>query len=222
MSRITSGLLTAVAVGALGVLTVVGCSADGSSGAEDTSATGIEPEESGTTLPPSSSSGSLPSDAGKPDAKDASPKDSAPPDAGPPPPCRHHVLHGRRSAPEVVRCLRNAIDHLPRRGRHQDVVRLLGVPERARQRLHPGTIIDEPCGNCGTQKKTCTQYCAFTTAACTGQPAMSCVPGSVELTNAGCAGADEFHQRTCGATCTAPSFSLTCSAPPTVIQSARP
>ena len=219
MSRITSGLVSVVVAGALGVVTVVGCSADGSSGAEDTSATGIEPEESGTTLPPSSSSGSLPSDAGKPDAKDASPKDSAPPDAGPPPP----VPGTTCSTADEVRqkscgaCGTQSTICLDAAGTKTWSVYSACQNELVNGCI-PGTIIDEPCGNCGTQKKTCTQYCAFTTAACTGQPAMSCVPGSVELTNAGCAGADEFHQRTCGATCTAPSFSLTCSAPPTVIQ----
>ena len=96
MSRITSGLVTVVVAGTLGVVAVVGCSAEGSSGAvEETSATETETEESGTTLPPSSSSGSLPNDAGKPDAKDASSQGqrparrrSASPRAG------HRVLHG--------------------------------------------------------------------------------------------------------------------------------
>ena len=83
MGGLRSGLVTVVVAGALGVFTVIGCSADGSTGGiEDT--TPVEPEPI-STLPPSSSSGG-PDDAGKPDAKKDAAKDSAPPDAGPPPP----------------------------------------------------------------------------------------------------------------------------------------
>lgn len=219
MSGLKSGLVTVVVAGALGVLTVVGCSANGASDPlEETS--GAEPEGTGATLPPGNGGGTAEEDAGKSDAKkDGSVKDSAPPDAGPPPP----VPGTACTVVDEVRkkscgaCGTQSTICLDSGGSKKWADYSPCEAEIAGGCI-PGTVIDEPCGNCGTQKKTCSQYCAFTTAACTGQPASSCVPGSVELQNAGCPSADVFRQRTCSATCTAPNFGATCSAPPTVVE----
>ena len=217
MGDLKSGVVTVLVAGALGVLTVVGCSANGSSGAiEDT--TPVAPGDN-SMLPPSSSGGPA-EDAGQPDAKkDSSAKDSAPPDAGPPPP----VPDTPCTTLDEVRkkscgaCGNQSTICLEVAGTKKWSVYSTCGQELAGGCI-PGTVVDEACGNCGTQKKTCSQFCAFTTAACGGQPANSCVPGSVELTNAGCASGETFHQRTCSATCTAPSFGAACSAPPTIVE----
>jgi hypothetical protein len=217
MGGLKSGLVTVVIAGALGICTVVGCTADGSGAIEDTAP--LDPENP-NTLPPSSSSGDLPDDAGKPDAKkDGSTKDSAAPDAGPPPP----VPDTPCATVDEVRkkpcgaCGNQSTICLSVAG-----AKKWSVYSSCEQELVggciPGTFVNEPCGNCGTLKRTCSQFCAYINAACGGQPASSCVPGSVELQSAGCPTANLFHQRTCGATCTAPSFDATCSAPPTVVE----
>ena len=216
MSGLRSGLVTGVVAAAVGVFTVIGCSV-GSSGAIDDTA---PPEQdSGAILPPSSSSGNLPDDAGNPDAKqDASPKDAAP-DTGPPPPVP--------GAPCVT------VDEVRKKscgacGNQSTICLDVGGAKTwsgyspCEQELAggcmPGTVVDEPCGNCGTLKKTCTQLCVFSALSCAGQPANACAPGSVELQSAGCPSNDLFHQRTCGATCVAPTFSVACSPPPTLIE----
>lgn len=215
MSGLKSRLVTVIAAGALGVLTVVGCTAEGSSDVlEETSPT----ESEGTTLPPGSSGDLSGEDAGKADAKKDGSKDGAAADAGPPPP----VPDTPCTAVDEIRekscgaCGTQATMCLEVAGTKKWSVYSPCEDELVGGCI-PGSVVDEPCGNCGTQKKTCTQYCAFTTAACTGQPANSCVPGSVELQSAGC-GADLFHQRTCSGTCTSPNFDAACSAPPTVIE----
>ena len=219
MSGLKSGLVTVVVAGALGVFTVVGCTASGDADAVDDT-TPVEPAESGSTLPSGSSGNNGVEDAGKADAKkDATTKDSAPPDAGPPPPVAGTActtVDEIRNKSCGVCGTQSTICLDDGTGKKWQTYSPCGQ-ELAGGCL-PGTVIDEPCGNCGTQKKTCTQYCAFTTAACTGQPANSCVPGSVDLQNASCATFDVFHQRTCSATCTTGSFSAACTPPPTVVE----
>lgn len=218
MSGLRSGFVTVVIAGAVGASAVIGCSAAGSSGAiEET--TPLETAESGSTLPPSSSSGSLPDDAGKPDAKKDAAKDSAPPDAGPPPPVPDTPCP---TVDEVRKKTCGACGNQSTICLDIAGAKTWSIYGLCEQELTggciPGTVLDEPCGNCGTLKKTCTQYCAYSAAACAGQPANACVPGSVDLQGAGCASGDLFHQRTCSATCTAPSFSVACSPAPTVIE----
>jgi len=74
----------------------------------------------------------------------------------------------------------------------------------------PGTVEDEACGNCGTRKKTCTAYCAWTTTACAGEPANSCTPQTQDYSTAGCPTAGLFRTRACSETCAWSSFSLSC------------
>jgi hypothetical protein len=74
----------------------------------------------------------------------------------------------------------------------------------------PGTTETEACGNCGTRQRTCNQYCAWTTAACAGEPVSSCTPTAVDYTNAGCPTAGTGHTRSCNATCTWTNFTATC------------
>ncbi|MEA2748903.1 MAG: hypothetical protein QOI41_3046 [Myxococcales bacterium] len=81
----------------------------------------------------------------------------------------------------------------------------------------PGTTVTESCGHCGTRVKTCSPYCGFAIAACKGEPPMSCVPGAVDLSNAGCTVAGTYHQRTCGTACTYPNYGATCDPAPTTI-----
>ncbi|MDB4934960.1 MAG: hypothetical protein JWP87_1932 [Labilithrix sp.] len=76
----------------------------------------------------------------------------------------------------------------------------------------PGAIVDESCGNCGTHKKTCTKYCAWTASACVGEPANSCSAGTVAWTSAGCPDATTFRNHACSATCQWENYQ-SCSAP---------
>ena len=74
----------------------------------------------------------------------------------------------------------------------------------------PGTTEPETCGNCGTRQRTCTQYCAWSTGACMGEPANSCAPTSQDYTTASCPVAGTVRTRACGATCAWSSFTATC------------
>jgi hypothetical protein len=74
----------------------------------------------------------------------------------------------------------------------------------------PGTSENESCGNCGTRARTCTQYCAWSTGACTGEPANSCTPTCEDYTGAGCAVAGTVRTRSCNATCSWSNFTATC------------
>jgi hypothetical protein len=217
MSGLKSGLVTVVVAGAIGVFTVVGCTADGTSSVVDENAPG---ETEGATLPPAGGE-TTPTDAGKPaPPKDAGTKDSATAvDAGPPPPVPDTpcpTLDEVKTKP-CGACGTQSTICLDVAGTKKWSVYSTCVGELVGGCI-PGTVVNEACGNCGTQKKSCTQFCAFSVAACTGQPANACVPGSVELQNAGCPSADVYHQRTCGPTCTAPNFDAVCTAPPTTVE----
>ncbi|HSO30991.1 MAG TPA: hypothetical protein VLT33_00705 [Labilithrix sp.] len=213
-----SKLAALVVAGVCGVVAVVGCSASGASdvgGATDDTV----PEPSSTAqLPEPPEGGANDLDASKPKPKDAG-KDSAI-DAGPPPPvpgtkCTvfdevRKKTCGACGEQETI-CL--GVDGGA--GTWSDYG--LCAKELANGCI-PGTVVSEGCGNCGTRVKTCSQYCAFTTAACLGEPAMACVPGSIELTNAGCADGNTYHQRSCSSTCVPSGFGLTCDAAPTTVQ----
>ena len=219
MSGLKSGLVTFAFVGLCGLGTVVGCSADGSGASfgdtTETDAAGGPP----ATLPPSGSSGGTEEeDSGTTAPKKDAGKDSSPPDAGPPPPvpgtpCTTLDEVKKKSCGACGTASTICLDD---NGSKKWTIYSTCLNELTGGCI-PGTTVDEACGNCGTKKKTCTQYCAFTTAACTGQPTSSCVPGSVDLSTASC-DTTTFLKRTCGSACTYGNFSATCSAPPTVIE----
>lgn len=219
MGRVSSGLVAFVCAGFFGVAAVAGCSADGSSALVDETS-GAEPQEDNFQLPPSSGGGEEEADAGKPSSKDAGTKKDAAVDAGPPPPnpgdpCpKPDEIFKRQCGAcgtQQALCLAGpdggagtVTDYGPCEGE------LAGG-------CIPGTKIEEACGNCGKQTRICTQYCAWTTTTCSGQPTNACTPGAVDLSSAGC-GTDEYRQRTCSATCAYDNFSATCSAPPTFVK----
>ncbi len=76
----------------------------------------------------------------------------------------------------------------------------------------PGTVENTPCGKCGTKVRTCTATCAWTTAACAGEPANACWPTSRDYTSAGCSAVDVVRTRDCNASCAWSSFTSDCSA----------
>lgn len=218
MGSLRSGLVTLVVAGVLGVMAAAGCSADGSSSVgEETTPT--EPTTPGSQLPPASSApGEV--EAGKPPPKDAG-KDSTV-DAGPPPP--------------VAGTACSVIDEIKKKkcgacGEQATICLGAGAGDAGGGKWSdygaceneltggciPGTTTTEACGNCGTRSRTCSQYCAYTFTGCKGEPVNACVPGAVDLSSAGCTGADTYHQRTCGVACTYGNFGLTCDAPPTSI-----
>jgi hypothetical protein len=224
MSVLKSGLIGLVFASLAGVSSVVGCSADGSGSFVDVEPT--EPDEGGAQLPASTSggtSGSSGSSGSSGDGGTKPPKDAgkdAPVDAGPPPP-----------APGTA-C--TTIDEVKKKAcgacGTQSTVCLADGASGGKWTEYspcenelvggciPGTVVDEACGNCGTMKKTCTQYCAFSATACNGQPASSCVPGGVDLSNAGCPTPDVFRRRSCSSTCAYDNFSMACDAPPTIVE----
>ena len=74
----------------------------------------------------------------------------------------------------------------------------------------PGATENEACGNCGTRPRTCTQYCAWSTGACAGEPVSSCTPTSVDYTSAGCPTVGTVRTRACSGTCSWTNFTPTC------------
>jgi hypothetical protein len=218
MSGLKSGLVTFAFVGLCGLGAVIGCSASGAGGDLDET-TGTDPSDPPATLPPPGSSGGPEDeDAGKTTPKKDAGKDSAPPDAGPPPPVAGTAC---TTLDEVRKKSCGACGTASTICLDVGGSKTWSIYSSCENELAggciPGTMVDEACGNCGTKKKTCTQYCAFTTAACLGQPATSCVPGSVDLSTASC-DTTTFLQRTCGSACTYGGFSSTCAAAPTVIE----
>ena len=216
MRSLKSGLFAIAFAGLAGTIAVVGCSADGGgTGVEDTDAA-ADPGSSGSVVPPKGDDPTPPDggkDAGK---KDSGPKPEAGVDAGPPPPVEGTACStlnaiaqkncGACGKAETV-CLGGAGDSgagtwSPYGPCNNE---LAGG-------CTPGAVVTENCGNCGKVVKTCTQYCAYTSGACTGQPANSCVPGTVDYTSAGCA-ASTYRNRTCDATCVYGSYSAACTEP---------
>jgi hypothetical protein len=219
MRSLKSGLFAIAFAGLFGTAAVVGCSADGAGSGIDT--------ESDPTLPdPNGSSGSVvpergpdptpPADGGKDSGKkDAGPKPEAGVDAGPPPPVEGTAC---TTLNEIKQKSCGAC------GKSETVCLADGTTGKGKWSPYgvcgnelsggcvPGTTVNEACGNCGTVTKTCTQYCAYSAGACTGQPANSCVPGTVDYTTAGC-GVSTYRNRSCGATCTYGSYSATCEEP---------
>lgn len=227
MRSLKSGLFGCVVAGVLGTFAVVGCSASGDTGDFDPT-TATDPTEGeqggGSALPPSNpddgDDDEPAADAGKKDAgKDAGKKDAGK-DAGPPPPdpgatcaTENQIFKrtcGTCGTQEAV-CLANED------GSSGGKVSPYGeCKNQVPDGCLPGSTEEIPCGNCGTMKRTCNNYCAWSGGQCTGQPTNSCTPGSVELVSAGC-DANLYRQRSCKNTCVWENYSQTCSAPPTFV-----
>jgi len=220
MGGVRSGVVGVVLASVCIGVGFVGCAAAGE--VDPLIDTGGNAPEPTAQLPgPSAPAPTSSEDAGKP-AKDAGTKDSAV-DAGPPPPvpgapCTTIDEVRKRACgacgTQATICL-SAGDPDAGAGTWQEYGPCEG--ELAGGCI-PGTKVTEACGNCGTLTKTCSAYCAFTTSACTGQPASSCVPGNVDLSTASCGVPNTFRQRTCQASCTYNSFGSECMAPPTTIE----
>jgi hypothetical protein len=218
MGALEKGLVTSTCVFALGVMLVVGCSADGTGAIDDTSA--VEPTpESNATLPPPSGTGNPTEEEPTKPAADAGKKDAAV-DAGPPPPTPGTAC--------------STIDEIKKKKcgacGEQSTVCLAGgdggggtwtdystCTNELAGGCTPGTVEQISCGNCGTATRTCSQYCAWSTSTCTGQPADSCSPGSMDFSTAGCGTANTYRTRSCENTCTWNAFSGTCAAPSTTV-----
>ena len=219
MRGLRSALVTVTVASMFGIGVVVGCSANGSGDAVDDTTPTDPMTGSPTAKLPAQTPVAPDPDAGKATAKDAG-KDAYV-DAGPPPPVPGTACPtidevkkkkcGACGEQETL-CLGNGSD--AGGGTWSAYSSCLGELTGG---CIPGTVVNEACGNCGTRVKTCSQYCAFSTAACSGQPPASCVPGSVDLSGAGCANTTTFHQRTCASTCSFGNFGLTCDAAPTSI-----
>ena len=220
MGGVRSGVVTFAVASLFGVVAVVGCSADGSSGAVDETTTPTDPAATPPAqLPPGSKSPGDP-DASKPAPKDAG-KDSTV-DAGPPPPVPgtacpviDEVKKKKCGAcgDQGTICLGSGGD-AGGGGKWSDYS---PCANELAGGCIPGTTMTEGCGNCGSRTKTCSQYCGYSASACKGEPPMSCVPGAVDISNAGCASPDTYHQRTCASTCTYGNYGLTCDPAPTTI-----
>ena len=200
MRSLKSGLFAIAFASLSGIVAVVGCSADGGgAGVDDTDAAvgsrlvGLRRSAQGRRPRPPDAG----KDAGK---KDSGPKPEAGVDAGPPPPVEGTACtDAQRDRAEELRRVRQGRDRLPAL---TAAARAPGAPTApattsSRVAAFPAPSCTEDCGNCGKVTKTCTQYCAYSAGACTGQPANSCVPGTVTYTNAGCA-ASTYRSQTCG------------------------
>jgi len=214
MRSLKSGLFAIAFSGVLGTVAVVGCSADGGGADIEENVAPTEPASSGSTLPPKGEPVDPP-DAGK-DAgkKDSGPKAEAGVDAGPPPPvegtaCPTLNTITQKNCGACGKAETVCLDDGTGKGKWSPYG---GCTNELAGGCIPGTSVQEDCGNCGKVTKTCTQYCAYTSGSCTGQPANSCPPASVEYTNAGCA-AQSYRERTCAAACTWGNYTAGCAAP---------
>ena len=229
MRSLKSGLFGCVVAGLLGTFAVVGCSASGDTGDIGDLTTNTDPTEGddtgGSVLPPSNpddgDDDEPTGDAGKGTTKKDAGKKDAGKDAGPPPPdpgaacaTANQIFKrtcGTCGTQEAV-CLANED------GGPGGVVSPYGeCKNQVVNGCLPGSTEEIACGNCGTQKRTCNNYCAWSNnGSCSGQPTNSCTPGSVELVSAGC-DANLYRKRSCEAACTWTNFSQTCSAAPTFV-----
>jgi len=220
MRSLKSGIFGCVVAGLLGTFVVVGCSASGDTGdiepITNTDPTeGDEDTNKGSVLPPSNPSDDDDdeddSNTGKKDAgkKDAG-KTDAGKDAGPPSP---EPGDSCTPADEYKTASRSCGMCGKQEALCEPVNGVLKWSEYGPCTGEKGTCIPgstQACGNCGTQ--TCSAYCGWGT--CTGQPANSCSPGTVQYTNAGCPGGG-YKNRTCSATCSWDGYSGTCDIPTT-------
>lgn len=208
-------------IGAAVVLSVVSCSADGGAPVPEPeqAASPAEPPP-GAVLPPAGdASSSDPTDAAPRDAgRDAGPPrdasadatiDAGPPAPTPGTPCATLNQVAERTCgacgKQETLCLANA------EGGGGSWTAYGACQNEIPNGCIPGTSDVAACGNCGTQTRTCTQYCLWNVTACV-EPANACKAGTVELSAAGCPQPNTFRTKTCGPTC-AWAFSLTCEPP---------
>jgi hypothetical protein len=232
MRSARSGLVGATITGVISTfILVVGCSADGTvddlllepTNASDPTDPNDPDKEGSTVVPPKSPGGgdgggsSTPArDAGKPPPKpgasDAG-KDSGPsaPNEGDPCPTPNEIF--KRSCGFCG--TQEAICLVSPDGGPNFVSPYGECTGQVEGGCMPGTVEEVPCGDCGTQKRTCNQYCAWSTSTCQNQPPNHCTPGSVELLSAGCP-ANEYRTKTCKADCTWDNVTA-CSEPPTFV-----
>jgi len=218
MRSFKSGLLALAISGLFTTAAFVGCSADGGST--------ITPEQDptdpgpGAVLPPPSGGDDdddVDSDSGKKDAGKAdSGKKDATVDAGPPPPvpgtaCTVDSETRDRACGACGKQKTVCLDE----GTGKKWTEYGACENEIAGGCVPGTTVDEECGNCGTVKKTCTAFCAYTSGTCTGQPVGNCKKGTVEYITAGCPTAGTYRTRTCADTCTWGSTTTTCDTPTT-------
>lgn len=216
MRSLKTGLFAIAISGVVFAAAMGGCSADGGSTVV-TEPEPTDPGSSGAVLPPEGEKPDNKVDSGTDSGKkaDSGKTDSGPPDAGPPPPVAGTACTkadeiktkacGACGKASTV-CLDDGTGKLKWSEYSACENELVGG-------CIPGTVVNEPCGNCGTMKKTCTAYCAYTSGACTGQPAVNCKPGTVEYITAGCPTSGTYRNRTCGAACTWGGTSATCEEP---------
>ena len=219
--RLSRAWLIAPVLGACVSLCVVSCSADGGAPVPDPTGDTLpaDPAPPGAVLPPQGDAAPADrGDASKPDAAreggaadaatDAA-RDAGPPAPTPGTPCAQinevaQRMCGACGTQETL-CLANAEGG---GGRWTDYGACAGeIPGGC----IPGTNDVAACGNCGTQTRSCNQYCLWNTTACV-EPPNACKAGTVELSGAGCPTPNTFRTKTCSQTCVW-SFSLTCEAP---------
>ena len=215
-SRFSSSRLLFVSFAVSSTLAlVVACSANG--GGEvylETDASPTEPAPT-STLPPSSrpddASVDAKKDAGKDAAKDAA-KDATV-DAGPPPPSPGDAC---KTVDEIFKrtcgiCgTQESLCLAKPDGTPGIVSDYSPCANELATGCLPGTTENEACGNCGTRKRTCNPYCAWTTGVCGGEPVSSCTPTAQDFTGAGCPAPGTVRTRSCGDACTWTNFSGTC------------
>lgn len=209
--RVTPKTVTTVLLSCLsclvGAALVVGCSADGSSNAFATSGGPAEPSQPGATLPPPSA-GSSDGDGGALGAKPDAGKDAGPALPAPGDPCSkvNQIFERPCGA-----CGEQSAICLPAEGGAPRVSDYSACTGELAGGCVPGATDSVACGNCGTQKKTCTASCTWSTSTCAAPPG-ACKAGTTEYTIAGCAMASTYRARTCSAACAWSSYSA-CAAP---------
>jgi hypothetical protein len=216
MRSLKSGLFAIALTGLLGTAAVVGCSAEGGGATTTEDQAPTEPGSSGSVVPPRGEDEDPPPDAGKTDAskKDSGPKPEAGVDAGPPPPVAGTACPTLNAIAQKTcgACGKSETVCLDEGGTKKWSVYGACQNELAGGCV-PGTMVQENCGNCGKVTKTCSQYCAYTSGTCNGQPVSSCAPGTIEYLSAGCPTAQTYRNKACGTACTWGSVSATCEAP---------
>lgn len=217
MRSLKTGLYAAIISGTVLAAAMGGCSADGGSTLV-TDPNPTDPGGGGAVLPPANDDTDNEVDSGK-DAstkKDSgTPKTDSGVDAGPPPPVPGTACptENDKKQKDCGACGKQETICLDDGSGAKKWTEYGACENELAGGCVPGTVVDEPCGNCGTQKKTCTKYCAYSTGSCTGQPTVNCKPGTTEYITAGCPTAGTYRNRSCGAACTWGGTSATCEAP---------
>ncbi|MBX3226488.1 MAG: hypothetical protein KIT84_32495 [Labilithrix sp.] len=240
MRRLATGLVCA---SALGVLAVFGaaCAAGGTLDNEPPPDVAVAPTEPGVKLPPKSSSSSSGEPGGEDDDDDlGGPTGDGGPtskpdgggtnpglDAGPPPPpapvagdpCP--TLDELRSASCGFCGTKKTICEKTRDGSLKWAPYSACEGQPADAVCAAGSVEPEPCGNCGTRVRTCSNACKWVVGACTVPPAAECAPATLDLTNAGCPedqyGKYVYRVRSCRSDCSFNPYS-SCISPPAALE----